>query len=49
MLSMQLRVIEHSKIEFACKFFEQLNHKISNEQVKYDVVDNFGKLMALVK
>lgn len=48
MSSMQLRAIEHSKIECARKFFERLNHKISEEQVKYDVVDNYGKLMELV-
>lgn len=49
MSSMQLRAIEHSKIECARKFFERLNHKISDEQVRYDVVDNYGKLLELVQ
>ena len=44
MSSMQLRQIEHSKIECARKFFE----KITSDQVKYDVVDTYGKLMQLV-
>ncbi|MFZ2217382.1 MAG: DEAD/DEAH box helicase family protein [Rhodoferax sp.] len=44
MSSMDLRQIEASKIECARKFFA----KITSDQVKYDVVDGFGKLMALV-
>lgn len=43
--SMQLREIEKSKIACACKFFA----KITSDQVKYDVVDSYGKLMELVK
>ena len=45
MSSMDLRAIEKSKIECARKFFA----KITSNQVKYDVVDSFGKLMELVK
>jgi type III restriction enzyme len=45
MSSMDLRKIEESKIECARKFFS----KITSDQVKYDVVDSYGKLMALVK
>ena len=45
MSSMDLRKIEESKIECARKFFA----KITSEQVKYDVVDSYGKLMELVK
>ena len=45
MSSMDLRKIEESKIECARKFFA----KITSEQVKYDVVNNYGKLMELVK
>lgn len=45
MSSMDLRKIEESKIECARKFFA----KITSDQVKYDVVDGFGKLMELVK
>lgn len=43
--SMQLREIERSKIECARKFFA----KITSDQVKYDVVDSYGKLMQAVK
>ena len=49
MSSMQLRKIEETKIACAGKFFGQLNRKYAPEKVKYDVVDSFDKLMALVK
>ena len=45
MSSMDLRKIEESKIECARKFFA----KITSEQVRYDVVNSYGKLMELVK
>ena len=45
MSSMELRKIEECKIDCARKFFT----KITTEQVKYDVVDSYGKLMELVK
>jgi type III restriction enzyme len=45
MSPMELRKIEECKIERARKFFT----KITSDQVKYDVVDNYGKLMELVK
>lgn len=45
MSSMELRKIEECKIECARKFFT----KITSSQVKYDVVDSYGKLMELVK
>jgi len=45
MSSMEMRPIEISKIECARKFFT----KITSSQVKYDFVDSYGKLMALVK
>ena len=44
MSSMDLREIEKSKIDCARKFFAQ----ITSEQVRYDVVDGYGKLMELV-
>ncbi|MDN5870204.1 MAG: DEAD/DEAH box helicase family protein [Nitrococcus sp.] len=44
MSSMELRQIEKSKIECARKFFS----RITSEQVKYEVVDSYGKLMELV-
>lgn len=42
--SMELREIEKSKIQCARKFFST----ITSEQVKYDVVESYGKLMDLV-
>lgn len=45
MSSMDLRKIEECKIDCARKFFA----KITSDQVKYDVVDSYGKLMELVK
>ncbi|MBL3529439.1 MAG: DEAD/DEAH box helicase family protein [gamma proteobacterium endosymbiont of Lamellibrachia anaximandri] len=45
MSSLELRDIEKCKIECARKFFS----KITSDQVKYDVVDSYGKLMALVQ
>ena len=44
MSSMELREVEKTKIKCAKKFFS----KISADQVKYDVVDSYGKLMDLV-
>ena len=44
MSTMDLRKIEESKIECARKFFA----KITSDQVKYDVVNGYGKLMELV-
>lgn len=43
--SMQLREIERSKIDCARKFFMN----ITSDEVKYDVVDSYAKLMQLVK
>jgi type III restriction enzyme len=45
MSSLELRNIEECKIDCARKFFM----KITSNQVKYDVVNNYGKLMELVK
>jgi type III restriction enzyme len=45
MSSMELREIEKSKIACALKFFA----KVSNDQVKYEMIDSYGKLMELVK
>ena len=45
MSSMELRKIEEIKIDCAKKFFS----KITSDQVKYDVVKNYGKLMELVQ
>ena len=48
MSSMEFREIENIKIECARKFFDELNRKINTDNVKYDVVDSYGKLMELV-
>jgi len=45
MSSMDLRKVEEVKIECARKFFA----KITSDQVKYDVVDSYDALMAMVK
>jgi type III restriction enzyme len=44
MSTMELKKIEECKIECARKFFA----RITSEQVKYDVVDSYAKLMDLV-
>ena len=49
MSTMELRKIEETKIACARKFFDQLTRKYTPENVKYDVVDSFDKLMDLVK
>jgi len=49
MSSMELRKIEETKIACARKFFDQLNLRYAPENVKYDVVNSFDKLMELVK
>ena len=48
MSTMELREIEKTKIECARKFFDEMNHKINSETVKYDVVNSYGKLMEIV-
>ncbi|WP_206950782.1 type III restriction-modification system endonuclease [Trinickia acidisoli] len=48
MSSMELREIEKTKIKCARKFFEEMNRRFAPENVKYDVVDSFGKLMEVV-
>ena len=32
----------------AVQFFLEINRKLNPEQVKYDIVDSYGKLMELV-
>lgn len=49
MSSMDLREIEKTKIKCARKFFDDINRKYAPENVKYDVVNNFGTLMEIVK
>jgi len=47
--SLELRKIEATKIECARKFFAKFNPHDAPEQIKYDVVDSFGKLMDIVQ
>ncbi len=49
MSSMDLREIEKTKIKCARKFFDEINRRFTPENVKYDVVDSFGRLMEIVK
>lgn len=49
MSSMVLNEIEKTKIKCARKFFDEINKKYAPQNVKYDVVDSFGKLMELMK
>lgn len=48
MSSMKLREIEKTKIQCASKFFSESNQKIDGDNVKYDVVTDYGKLMEVV-
>ncbi|HET9034079.1 MAG TPA: DEAD/DEAH box helicase family protein [Dokdonella sp.] len=49
MSSMELREIEKTKIQCARKFFDKMNRQFAPENVRYDVVDSFGKLMDVVR
>ena len=49
MSTMDLRPLEATKIECARKFFAEINKKYAPENVKYDVVTSFGKLMEIVR
>lgn len=48
MSTLSLRGLEERKIECARRYFEELNAKIAPENVRYDVVDSYGKLMDVV-
>ena len=47
MSSMDLRQIEKSKIDCARKFFYELGRQINQDNVKYDIVSDFGKLIEI--
>ncbi|NLY27366.1 MAG: DEAD/DEAH box helicase family protein [Alcaligenaceae bacterium] len=49
MSSMNLREIEKTKIQCARKFFDEMNRRFAPENVKYEVVDSFQRLMEVVK
>ena len=46
--SMELRDIEKIKIEWARKYFTEINQKINPDIVKNDVVNDYGKLIDIV-
>ncbi|SDE27332.1 type III restriction-modification system endonuclease [Kordiimonas lacus] len=48
MSSMQLREVEKSKIKCARKYFDEINKRIADDNVKYDVVTDYAKLMDVV-
>jgi type III restriction enzyme len=48
MSTLELKEIEKTKIKSARKFFEELNRTVESNNVKYDVVNSYGKLMELV-
>ena len=48
MSSLSLREIERAKIQCARKFFEKMSQSFASDQVKYDVVDSFERLMEVV-
>lgn len=48
MSTLQLKGVENAKIECARKFFASLNDKAGHAAVKYDVVDSYDSLLALV-
>lgn len=48
MSTLELSGIEDSKVKCARKFFDEINQRIDNDHVKYDVVTDYGKLMEIV-
>ncbi|MCY4303587.1 MAG: DEAD/DEAH box helicase family protein [Aestuariivita sp.] len=48
MSTMKLRKIEEAKIECARKFFDEISTFINDDNVRYDVVTDYAKLMDLV-
>ncbi len=48
MSSLELRKTEEIKIDCARKFFAEINRRINPDNVTYDVVNSYGKLMEIV-
>jgi type III restriction enzyme len=48
MSTMQLREIEKSKTECAKKFILELNSKLADKHIRYEVVDSYGTLLQMV-
>lgn len=47
--SLKLREFESTKIECARRFFEKIGSSVTADQVKYDVVTDFSRLMDVVR
>jgi type III restriction enzyme len=45
---MDLREVEKTKIECARKFFDTINQRVPSNQVEYDVIDSYERLMDVV-
>ncbi len=48
MSSLKLREVERTKIECARKFFDEINLRITQDRVRYEVVKDYAKLMDIV-
>jgi type III restriction enzyme len=48
MSSMKLREIENTKITCARKFFEEIERRVTEDRVKYDVVTSYANLMDII-
>ena len=49
MSSMRITQLEKEKIRCAEKFFKTINKKITKDNVRYEVIDNYDSLMSFVK
>ena len=49
MSTMNLRKKENIKIQCARKFFDEINQRIADGCVRYDVVSDYGKLMDIIR
>ena len=47
--SMKFREIERKKVECARKFFDEVGKRITEHSITYDVVEDYSRLMSLVK
>ncbi|MBY5436193.1 type III restriction-modification system endonuclease [Rhizobium leguminosarum] len=47
--SLKMREFESTKIECARRFFEEIGNKVTTDQVKYDVVTDYSRLIDVVR
>jgi type III restriction enzyme len=47
--SLKMREFESTKIECARRFFEEVGNKVTTDQVTYDVVTDYSRLMDVVR